>query len=86
MIIVKKIWNILKYILLIAVIIGTVNGLYLNELRRVRDGIILILFFISMIVIDKSSKSNKFVSIVYYTTGAMIVISTILDVFCGLNI
>lgn len=77
----KKIWNIINYVLLVVVIISLINALYLHELRRIPDGIILILFFISMMLREKSSKPNKFVSIVYYTTSAIIVASTMLDVF-----
>lgn len=40
----KKFWNIFKYVSLIVLIIITINALYLHEVRRVRYGIILILF------------------------------------------
>ena len=67
-------------------IIMTINALYLHEPRRIRDGIILILFWVSMILKQKSPEKNKLVSIVYYTTSAMIVVSTMLGVFWGLDI
>lgn len=82
----KKFWNIFKYVSLIVLIIITINALYLHEVRRVRYGIILILFWISMILRQKSSEQNKFVSIVYYTTSIIIVASTMLEVFWGLSI
>ncbi len=82
----KKIWNIFKYVLLIILIISTINALYLHELRRMLNGIILILFWISMILRQKSLERNKVVSIVYYTTSVIIVASTIIEVFFGLNI
>lgn len=50
------------------------------------DGIILILFWISMILKDKSSDKNKVASIVYYSTAVIIAASIILEVFFGLNI
>ena len=82
----KKTWNIFKYVFIVILIIMTINAFYLHELRRVRDGIILILFWISMILKQKSPEENKFVSLVYYTTSVLIVVSTILEVFFGLSI
>lgn len=82
----KRIWNIFKYVLLVILIIITMKAFYLHEPGRIRDGIILILFWISMILKQKSPEQNKFVSVVYYTTSVLIVVSTILEVFFGLSI
>lgn len=84
--ILKRIWNIFKYVLLVILIVITINAFYLHEPRRIRDGIILILFWVSMILKQKSQEQNKFVSVVYYITSVLIVVSTILEVFFGLYI
>ncbi len=82
----KNIWNIFRYLLLAILIISSINALYLHELKLMFDGIILILFWISMILKDKSSDKNKVASIVYYSTAVIIAASIILEVFFGLNI
>ena len=82
----KSFWKIFRYILLIILAISTLNALYLNEISRAVDGVILILFFISMILKDKSSNPNKLTSIVFYATGIIIIVSTMLEVFFGLSI
>ena len=82
----KKIWKIFRYLLLAILIISTINALYLHESKLMFDGIILILFWISMILKDKSLDKNKVASIVYYSTAVIIAASIILEVFFGLNI
>ena len=65
----KKLWNIFKYTVLVLLIISMLSTLYLQQGYRTLEGIILILFWVAMILREKLSQPNKFISSVYHMTS-----------------
>jgi len=82
----KKVWNICKYVISLELIWGVVNALYLGEITLAAYRSIFVLFWGSMMLKEKLSNSNKLVSMVYYTTGLIVIVSTTLKIFGVLNI
>ena len=79
----KKLWNIFKYTVLVLLIISMLSTLYLQQGYRTLEGIILILFWIAMILGEKLSQPNKFISSVYHMTSVLIVTYTVVEVLFG---
>lgn len=79
----KKLWNVFKYIVLILLIISMLSTLYLQQGYRTLEGIILILFWVAMILREKLSQPNKFISSVYHMTSVLIVTYTVVEVLFG---
>ena len=79
----KKLWNVFKYIVLILLIISMLSTLYLQDVYRTLEGIILILFWVAMILREKLSQPNKFISSVYHMTSVLIVTYTVVEVLFG---
>ena len=79
----KKLWNVFKYIVLILLIISMLSTLYLQDVYRTLEGIILILFWVAMILKEKLSQPNKFISSVYHMTSVLIVTYTVVEVLFG---
>lgn len=82
----KKVWNVFQYTILVILLISTVNAIYLRNLQRIFGGVIFVIFWTTMILENKSSKKNKVVSIIYYTTGAIILAINIMAVLFGFNL
>ena len=79
----KKLWNIFKYTVLVLLIISMLSTLYLQQGYRTLEGIKLILFWIAMILGEKLSQPNKFISSVYHMTSVLIVTYTVVEVLFG---
>lgn len=77
----KKIWNIVQYVILILLLLGMINSIRLGDLRLIFKGILLILFWSSMILENKSPKKNKAITIIFQVSGAIVVILTIMSIF-----
>ncbi len=82
----KKILNVFQYIILVILLISTANAIYLRSLQHIFGGIILVIFWATMILENKLSKKNKVVSITYYTTGTIILVINIIAILFGLNL
>ena len=72
--------------ILVILLISTANAIYLRSLQHILGGIILVIFWATMILENKSSKKNKVVSITYYTTGTIILVINIIAVLFGFNL
>ena len=59
------------------------STLYLQQGYRTLEGIILILFWVAMILREKLSQPNKFISSVYHMTSVLIVTYTVVEVLFG---
>lgn len=81
----KKIWYIVQYVILILLLLGMISSISLGDLRLIFKGILLILFWVSLILENKSPKKNKAVTIIYQVSGAIIVILTIMSILFGLK-
>ena len=79
----KKLWNIFKYTVFVLIIISMLSTLYLQQGYRTLEGIILILFWVAMILREKLSQPNKFISSVYHMTSVLIVTYTVVEVLFG---
>ena len=79
----KKIWNIVQYVILILLLLGMINSISLGDLRLIFKGILLILFWSSMILENKSPKKNKAITITFQVSGTIVVILTIMSLFFG---
>lgn len=78
----KKVWNIIQYIILIIVLIATARAIYLGSLLHILGGVIFALFWITMILENKLSKKNKVISSIYYTTSVIILFANIIAIVC----
>lgn len=76
----KKIWNVIQYIILIIVIVATAKAIYLRSLVHILGGAIFVLFWITMILENKSPKKNKVISGIYYITSAIILVVNIIAI------
>ncbi|MBC5997641.1 hypothetical protein EAI30_12355 [Romboutsia ilealis] len=79
----KKIWIVLQYIVLVILLMSFATAIYLGNLQRIFGGIIFITFWITMMLENKSPNKNKIVSTLFYTTGAIILVVNIAAVLFG---
>lgn len=74
---IKKIWNVIQYFILIVLIIATSQAIYLRHLPQIFGGFLILAFWISMMLEHKLPKKNKIVSTVCYTTSGIIILLNI---------
>lgn len=80
---IKKIWDIIQYVILFLLILCIISAISLGDLGLIFKGILLTLFLVSMIFKNKATKENKTLTTIYQASGAVIVILTIMSILFG---
>ena len=83
---VKKVWNVFQYVILLILIWGVVELLYSGEIILAAYRSRFVLFWGSMMLKEKLSDSNKVVSMVYYISSMILLVTITLERFGVLNI
>lgn len=74
---IKKVWNVIQYFILIVLIVATTQAIYSRHLPEIFGGFLILTFWISMMLEHKLPNKNKIVSTLCYTTSGIIILLNI---------
>lgn len=81
----KKVWEIISYILLISVIIGTIKAIFVGDIKLIVKSLVYIPFTTSLVLQNRLKNKNKVVEIIFWISiGMIIFLNYFLESFLGI--
>lgn len=81
----KKVWEIISYILLISVIIGTIKAIFVGDIKLIVKSLVYIPFTTSLVLQNRLKNKNKVVEIIFWISSVMIIfLNYFLESFLGI--
>ncbi len=81
----KKVWEIISYILLISVIIGTIKAIFVGDIKLIVKSLVYIPFTTSLVLQNRLKNKNKVVEIIFWISSGMIIfLNYFLESFLGI--